>query len=135
MKINMTNALILNKDNHVLIIHNIKNDSDRWEFPEGKIEPQETPEEAVIRELEEEIGCEIKIRGIFGDYQTHTPEGDFLCRTYFAEIIRGEPRILEKTKADRLEYATYDKLIELKEEGTLVPNLISALSELKKYMS
>ena len=101
----------------------------------GKIEPQETPEETVIRELKEEIGCEIKIRGIFGDYQTKTPEGDFLCRTYFAEIIKGEPRILEKNKADRLEYANYDRLLELKNKGTLVPNLISALHKLKEYIS
>ena len=113
MKINMTNALILNKYKHVLLIHNCKNGHDRYEFPGGKVENYESLEETTIRELKEEIGVEIGIHGIFGDYETDTPEGKFLCRTYLADIIKGTPTIQEKDKADFLDYVDYNKLEEL----------------------
>lgn len=135
MKVNMTNALVLNEDRHVLIIHNCKNGSDRYEFPGGKVKDNETLEEATLREFFEETGARIILRGIFGDYETQTPEGRFLCRTYFAEIIEGIPIIVEKNKADFLDYVSYSELERLAKARTLVPNLIQALPELRKIVA
>ena len=135
MKVNMTNALVLNQDKHVLIIHNCKNGSDRYEFPGGKVRDNETLEETTIREFLEETGAVIKLKGIFGEYETDTPEGRFLCRTYFADIIQGIPRILETKKADFLDYVSYAELERLARAGTLVPNLVDALHKLKKIVA
>jgi|SRR5882724_9530509 len=33
----------------------------KWEFPGGKVEPGETPESAIVREIKEELGCEIAL--------------------------------------------------------------------------
>ena len=34
---------------------------DGWEFPGGKIEPEETPEDAIVREIKEELDTEVQV--------------------------------------------------------------------------
>ncbi|MBR9701653.1 NUDIX hydrolase [Candidatus Pacearchaeota archaeon] len=131
MEPNLVNVLILNDKGHALSFFNKKPGAQHYIFPGGKPENNEMLEDAAIREVGEEIGVKVKLIKVIGDYPTFDKvEGDFLCRTYRAEIVRGVPRIVEPKKADQLAYRSYEELIKLNDEGLLAPNLSLMLPDL-----
>ena len=62
-------AAILIKDERILIARRKDTDTlaGKWEFPGGKIEENETPEQCLIREMREEFGIKVAINGFFGE--------------------------------------------------------------------
>jgi 8-oxo-dGTP diphosphatase len=66
----------------------------RWELPGGRVEDGESEADAVVRELREELGVEVRVTGRLG---TDLPLADVLLRVHTAELAPGspEPRPLE----------------------------------------
>lgn len=61
--------------------------ANKWELPGGKIDPGETPEECLQRELREELGIETRIGSLFSDTLYTHEQGQIRQFTFWAELI------------------------------------------------
>jgi 8-oxo-dGTP diphosphatase len=66
-----------------------------WEFPGGKIEDGESPEEALVRECREECGIGIQVGQILDVTFHRYPEKDVLLLFYRCSLMSGEVRHLQ----------------------------------------
>ena len=99
---------------------------DGWEFPGGKIEPGETPEEAIKREIKEELDTEIEIVKFLDtveyDYpKFHLSMDCFICKVKSGDLVLKEheaAKWLTKENLDSVDWLPADQgLIEkIKEE-------------------
>jgi 8-oxo-dGTP diphosphatase len=106
---------IIIKNSRVLLIRRQNSDTfdQMWSNPGGKIEPGESVEDAVIRELQEEIGVTVGVLGRISEYQDY--KGNTLIGRYtgcLVEIIDGEPHRKETEKIAEVKYFPLDNLPE-----------------------
>ena len=66
-----------------------------WEFVGGKVEPNETKEQALIRECQEELDITLKVGKVFLDVVHEYPDITVHLTLFNAIITEGEPKLLE----------------------------------------
>lgn len=72
---------------------------DWWEFPGGKIEPGETPEEALPREIREELATEIEVGDLLTTVEYDYPKFHLTMHCYLCSIVSGQLSLLEHEDA------------------------------------
>lgn len=89
--VNVVAGILMNKDNEILIAKKKegKHLGGYWEFPGGKIEAGEAPEESLIRELKEEMDITIKVKDYFGENIYKYERGTIKLIAYICEMIEG----------------------------------------------
>jgi len=75
------------------------NYKDWWEFPGGKIEPGETPEQALVREIKEELAATIAVDAHIATVDTDYPEYHVTMDSYWCHVTGGELTLLEHEAA------------------------------------
>jgi len=72
---------------------------DGWEIPGGKLEPDETPEQCIVREIKEELDTEIKVERVLGVVDYNYPNFHLTMYCILCTILSGKLELLEHEAA------------------------------------
>lgn len=95
-----------------------------WELPGGKCDPGESLEEAAVREIDEELGCAIRVTGRLAGSELIAP--GLALEVVTAELVSGEP---VPTEHDAIRWLAADELDEVRWLPADVP-FLAALARL-----
>ncbi|WP_286922968.1 MULTISPECIES: NUDIX domain-containing protein [Lysinibacillus] len=99
-------AVILDENNQILLVLRKRSpEAGHWSLPGGKVDYMETIENAVIREIKEELGVDIKIERLLcvTNHIVQSEDIHYVAPTFIAHIMKGkvqnkEPHALEKVQ-------------------------------------
>lgn len=98
-----------------------------WEFPGGKVEPGETSQQALIREIIEELDTKIKVGELIDTVEYDYPTFHLSMDCFWAEVKAGH---LELKEAEAAKWLTKDRL----ESVTWLPADILLIDQIRKCM-
>lgn len=100
---------IVEKDSKVLMIKRAKKEGNlEWVFPGGKVEENETKEQACIREMLEETAITVKPIKELGE-RLH-PDTNVNITYYLCKYISGKPRILDRKEVEDIGFKTQEEI-------------------------
>ena len=122
-------AIIKNSDNEILICQRGPGGSCEflWEFPGGKIEPGESPEECLVRECREELEIDIEVLDLFEQTKYSYPEREIEFMFFSASLKNGSPT---PSVHKNIKWVSPDKL----QDYEFCPADVSVIEKLAKGM-
>lgn len=100
---------------------------DGWEFPGGKVEAGESPEEALCREIREELEVEVNVGDLIDTIEYDYPAFHLSMKCYACTIAGGSPHLLEHEAARWLTADQLDSVAWLPADITLIPKIAGLL--------
>lgn len=100
---------------------------DGWEFPGGKVEARESPEEALRREIREELEVEVNVGDLIDTIEYDYPAFHLSMKCYACTIAGGSPHLLEHEAARWLSADQLDSVAWLPADITLIPKIAGLL--------
>ena len=96
---------------------------DWWEFPGGKMEEGENPQEALVREIREELDAEIEVLDLLDTVEYDYPAFHLSMDCFWCEVASGELKLLEAEAAKWLTKEELDSVQWLPADVTLIDKI------------
>ena len=100
---------------------------DMWEFPGGKVEEGESPEDALRREIREELEVEINVGELLDTIEYDYPTSHLSMKCYACTFAGGSPHLLEHEAAKWLASTQLNSVDWLPADVTLIPEIAKKL--------
>ncbi len=127
--INVVAAIII-KDNKIFATQRGYGEfKDGWEFPGGKVEQGEAPENAIVREIKEELDTVIEVKEYFDTVEYDYPNFHLSMKCYICTVVSGKFELLEHEAAKWLDKDSLDSVAWLPADLGLVDKLKGYLSK------
>ena len=131
-------AAIIKKDNKVFITQRGHGEfKGKWEFPGGKVEDGETPEEAVVREIKEELKSIVKVERLYDEINDKHGDKVFNVKFFICSLVSGELELTEHLASKWVEPVEINDADFMPADKTVLDNLkankFKAFGVLHKY--
>ena len=98
-----------------------------WEFPGGKLEPGETPEECIVREIREELATEVKAEKTLAVVEYDYPSFHLTMHCILCSVVSGGLKLLEHEDAKWLTRETLYSVDWLPADKLILKNIEEVL--------